>query len=494
LTQEVVYRGLLKKERQAAHEQIALVMEHLFGDRLPDFCETLAFHFKQGQSVHKAVEYLLKSGEKSLKKYAVEESDRYYHEAYDLLVEQAGTQQAENELLVDLLIKWSFVFHYRGDFRGLTELLTRHKGLAMASSDRARLGMYYTLLGLALYETEKVQEAYQHLKEALTLGEETGDRRVVGYACSWLAWVCPELGLFQDSIDFGERAKDIAATLVSEDYLFFNTVGGMGLSYYYSGNRRKTMENGQLLLRYGEKQESIRSQTLGHFVIGCSHLIAGDYEAAAKSLERSTKISLDPWYSHFPTFLLGLCFVSSGQYQKAKGVLLKVLEHSQLFGSTRIGTPARTLLAVIDITEGHLAKGLHTLEVVQKEYLSKDRKYPYAVGEYLIGKIYAQLGTAQLGTGSPANFPVMRNLGFLLKNRPFARRKAEERLRKSLAAAEEIGARSTAGSACLDLGLLYRFMGKTEQARDCLEKAKRHFEQCEADRYLKQTEDALSSL
>jgi hypothetical protein len=89
---------------------------------------------------------------------------------------------------------------------------------------------------------------------------------------------------------------------------------------------------------------------------------------------------------------------------------------------------------------------------------------------------------------------VMRNLGFLLKNLPFARRKAEERLRKSLAVAEEIGARSTAGSASLDLGLLYRFMGKKEQARDCLEKAKLHFEHCEADSYLKQTEDALSSL
>jgi class 3 adenylate cyclase/tetratricopeptide (TPR) repeat protein len=493
LTQEVVYRGLLKKERQSVHERIALVMERLFGDRLPDFYETLAFHFKQGQSVHKAVEYLLKSGEKSLKKYAVEESDRYFQEAHDLLVEQPGEKQAENELLVDLLIKWSFVFHYRGDFRGLTDLLIRHKGLAIASGDRARLGMYYTLLGLALYETEKIQDAYQHLREALVLGEETGDRRVIGYACSWLAWVCPELGLFRDSIDFGERAKEIAATLASEDYLFFNTVGGMGLSYYYSGDRRKALEIGQLLLRYGEKQESIRSQTLGHFVIGCSHLIAGDYDSAVKSLERSTQVSLDPWYSHFPSLLIGLSFFSLGQFQKAKEVLIKVREHSQLFGSTLIGTPARSLLAVIDITEGHLAKGLHTLEAIQKEHLSNDRKYIYAVGEYLIGKIYAQLGTAPLGTGSQASFPVMRNLGFLLKNLPFARRKAEERFKKSLALAEEIGAHSVAGTASLDLGLLYQFMGKKVQSRDCLEKARQHLEYCEADSLLRQAAAALRS-
>jgi class 3 adenylate cyclase len=36
LTQEVVYNGLLKKERQEIHEQIALVMESVFQDRLPE--------------------------------------------------------------------------------------------------------------------------------------------------------------------------------------------------------------------------------------------------------------------------------------------------------------------------------------------------------------------------------------------------------------------------------------------------------------------------
>jgi class 3 adenylate cyclase len=85
LTQEVVYSGLLKKERQTVHERIGLVMEQLFRDRLSEFCETLAFHFKRGQSLHKAVDYLMKSGEKSLNRYAVEESHQSYQEAFDLL-------------------------------------------------------------------------------------------------------------------------------------------------------------------------------------------------------------------------------------------------------------------------------------------------------------------------------------------------------------------------------------------------------------------------
>jgi class 3 adenylate cyclase len=61
LTQEVVYNGLLKKERRQIHERIAIVMEQLFQDRLPEFYETLAFHFARGLSLNKAINYLMKS-------------------------------------------------------------------------------------------------------------------------------------------------------------------------------------------------------------------------------------------------------------------------------------------------------------------------------------------------------------------------------------------------------------------------------------------------
>ncbi len=51
LTQEVAYNGLLKKQRRKIHEKIAQVMERVFHDRLPQFYETLAFHFTMGESI-----------------------------------------------------------------------------------------------------------------------------------------------------------------------------------------------------------------------------------------------------------------------------------------------------------------------------------------------------------------------------------------------------------------------------------------------------------
>jgi hypothetical protein len=86
-------------------------MEQLFQDRLPEFYETLAFHFKQGLSIPKAVVYLMKSGGKSLGRYAVEEAHQYYTEAYELLTNKKERTAQEDRLLIDLIIEWALFYH-----------------------------------------------------------------------------------------------------------------------------------------------------------------------------------------------------------------------------------------------------------------------------------------------------------------------------------------------------------------------------------------------
>jgi class 3 adenylate cyclase len=136
LTQDVVYNGLLKKERRLIHERIGFVIEQLFPDRLPEFYETLAFHYSRGKSVIKAIDYLMKSGEKSLARYAVAESDKYYTEAYELFGSIPDKKEAGNELLINLFLKWALVYYYWGDFGGLTVLFEEHLELAASLEER----------------------------------------------------------------------------------------------------------------------------------------------------------------------------------------------------------------------------------------------------------------------------------------------------------------------------------------------------------------------
>ena len=193
LTQEVAYNGLLKKERQRIHEQIGVVMEQLFDNRLPEFYETLAFHFSHGRSAHKAVDYLMKSGEKSLARYAVQESHEYYKEAYNLIMGQETKTEEGRELLFVLLNKWSLVYYHRGDFKGLTDLLKRHEGEADLVKDQEEKGMFYSWLGFILQFRWEIEDSYKYLRKALQIGEEAGNRRVIGYACTWLVYACASL-------------------------------------------------------------------------------------------------------------------------------------------------------------------------------------------------------------------------------------------------------------------------------------------------------------
>ena len=48
---EVAYNGVLKKERQIVHERIGQFWMSYFGTDLRKSMKTLAFHYKQGQSV-----------------------------------------------------------------------------------------------------------------------------------------------------------------------------------------------------------------------------------------------------------------------------------------------------------------------------------------------------------------------------------------------------------------------------------------------------------
>jgi class 3 adenylate cyclase/tetratricopeptide (TPR) repeat protein len=478
LTQEVVYSGLLKKERRDIHERIALVMEQMFHDRLPEFYETLAFHCKQGKSLPKAVDYLMKSGEKSLKRYAVEEAHQYYHEAFELLATRSDTSRDAERLLIDLLMKWALVFYYRGDFTWLTELFRSHMELAESLADKARLGMFYAWLGFAWYCNGKMKDSYQYLCMALKIGEELDNREVIGYACCWLSWTCADLGLLDDAIVFANRAQEISRGLDTDQYLYFKSLGGLGYAYYHRGERQKALAAGQANVDYGQRHSNIRSMGMGLWVMGFSHILNGDSPSAVDCCHRAMSLTLDPLYDTGAKLVLGFAHVSSGHFQEAEESLKEVVTFTQNFGCGILGTIASVLLGVVSIAKGHMSQGLNMLQDAQRTCLEQERKCVYAQSEYTLGKVYFQMvqGEAQVSLAT-----MVKNLGFLVKNLPFARKKAEAHFKKAIGIAEEIGAKGTLGMASLDLGLLYRATGKKDKSRACLSKARQCFEQCEIE-------------
>ena len=492
LTQEVVYEGLLKKERRAIHERIGLIIEQLFQDRLSEFYETLAFHFKQGLSILKAVDYLIKSGWKSLKRYAVEESHQYYKDAFDLLSNKPDRSEEEEGLLIDLVIKWGMVFHYRGDFKGLHDLLRAHEGLAESLDDKARLGMLYMWLGMAAYLGEaRHRNAYQYLLRALKLGKETENMQVIVYASGWLPWVCAELGLLEEGISFGERAQEIARLLPPVPMLQQLCLGGLGYLYWHKGETKKAFKYGKNLLDYGDRHSDMRSLLWGQCITGLSYLGDGNLQSAKQCLIEALHISQDPYFGYIVRYILGALYVYGGQFQEAEEALQQVVAYSREYGVKQIGIPANMYLGAALIGKGQMRRGLEIIEEAQGLFLNNDNKGFYAVSEYILGKVYLQIVERAVPL---ALSMITKNIGLLIRNVPFASRKAEYHLNRAIEVAREHGFKGVQGQACLDLGMLHKAKGRIKEARDCISKSIQIFEQTGAETNLQQARETLESL
>ena len=362
--------------------------------------------------------------------------------------------------------------------------------MAESLRDKAKVEMFYAWLGVALWMAGKSKDSYESLCKALELGENSGNQKVVGYACTWLAWACAELGLFTEGIGFGERAQKIAESFPSDQYLFFKSLGGLCFVYYMKGDIKKVFEGAKLLLEYGEKKSNSRSRVFGHWVNSWGHTLAGDIKSSQRSSENAIEVALDPFYSQFPKLNLGSAYLFGGQFQEAENVLNSLLNFCEPRAIGELSVFANLYLAPALIAKGHMRQGLNMLKEAQQLSIRNQRRVIYAVSEYFFGKTYSQIAAGP----KPAFSILAKNIGFLVKNVPFAGKKAEEHFNKAIEILREIGANGFLGRAYLDLGMLYKVRKRTDQARECISEAINIFKECEAEVYLKQAKNALESL
>jgi len=156
-----------------------------------------------------------------------------------------------------------------------------------------------------------------------------------------------------------------------------------------------------------------------------------------------------------------------------------------------IGTPGKLLQGVVMVAKGSMGRGIKAIEEALATFNNKERKFFIARTEQILGKIYLQIID---GAGPLRPLILVRNIGFLMKNVPFADKKAESHLNKAIEIATAIGAKGVLAPAYLDLGLLHKAKKRYKHAKVYILKAMNIFEEWEAEIYLKQAKEALNDL
>jgi tetratricopeptide (TPR) repeat protein len=220
------------------------------------------------------------------------------------------------------------------------------------------------------------------------------------------------------------------------------------------------------------------------------HLITGDVKSAQKSSETAIEVALDPVYAQFPKITLGLAYFFNEQFEEAENVFQSIINFTEKRGVGQLSAISQEFLAPVLIAKGQMQPGIKLMEDAQNALLGNQRRAQYAMSEYILGEVNSQIATGP----KPSLSIIAKNIGFLVKNVPFATKKAEEHFNKAIELFKEIGMKGYLGQAYLSLGLLYKASKKSDQARQCISEAINIFQGCRAEVYLKQAKEALDSL
>jgi len=397
----------------------------------------------------------------------------------------------DDTFLIEMLNKWSLVYYYRGDFREQSDLLRQYMDFAESIEDQSILGMFYAWYGFSLYPSRKLKESYNYLSKALEVGEQIQDPKVIGYACTWLAWTCGELGALDEAIYFGKRGHDMCQFLPSDQYLYFKSLGGIGVAYFFKGYPKEAWELGRKILDYGKRHSNIRSIFMGHLVTGYGHWADGNFTATIDSLSKSTRIAQDPFYSFASQCHLGSLYTLNDEFQKAEETLQEVGIYCQNSGCDLIGIMHFIALGLVQMARGQMGKGLKLVHDSLKTCYETESRLMCAMIEYILGKVYLSILDKSVKVDMAT---IARNLGFIIKHVPSAAKKANEHFNNAVSTARETGAKGIEGQALLDLGRLQKVKGRKEMARDFLSESAKIFEACEAEFFLKQAKEELANL
>ena len=491
LTQEIVYNGLVKSERKMIHEKIGNVIEILFQDRLPEFFETLSYHYVRGISKLKAVEYLSKSGEKCLRRYALEEAQQYFSDAYNCIVKMEPKNSVTNVALINLLNNWAAVNYYRGEFKNYIELAGRHAEIADSIANQSVRSMYYGWVGFSYINIGHPEEGYNYLLKASEIAKRADDKRSLAYCYTWLAWACVELALFKEAEMFGNLAVTLSNAFPKEHYLYFKSRAGLSQIYTLSGKISKIYDIATDLIDYGEKNSNARSQVLGYVYMANAHYLRGDYDTAIATLKIGLEVCRDIFYSMIVKFYLGVAYLQSGCFRNAKDTLTEVCENGISVGGTPFLFYGGIFLGATIIAEGKMQLGIQKILETKKICIANKIRSTELLADLVLGSIYSQIIVGENALGIKG---IIKNIGFIVQNVPGAMKKAENYLLKTIEEGRKIGSDFMVSQACFDLGLAYKARKQNDKALKYLTKAKEVYERMGADINTKKVEDIIRPL
>lgn len=483
--QDVAYNSLLIRRRKELHKAVAEAIEELYTDRLTEHYEELAHHYEKGEAWEKALEYLVKAGQKAQQAYANREALDSYNrvlatcerlgkkldpsvlltiyagkgavhfvlseflpsiEAYQCLLEVAR-QIEDREKEAGALYGISAAFGLAHELEKALEYAERAKALASEIGATNILASSMNVIGLVHSTAGRLGEAAHLWGEALKISREAGNKDAEGFNLTMLGQLHNWKGEYEQALHLHEQTYTIGHMHNLQDALL-QFIWARGVAYCGKGEYEQALASLQEVFekseRLGDKYFKCRILNTFGWVYGELYNLESAIRYNREGVELSYTIG-DPEIIRNAEANLGDNYLFLGDIDQAQQYLEKAYRDSQQRGKWgeesmkwRYLQHCCHSLGELWLTKGDAEKALKFAEECLQLAEPTESRKNIVKGWRLQGQAFCMQGRLT---------------------------EAEAMLQKALSLAKEVGNPPQLWKTYQALGELYEKQGATDQAR-----------------------------
>jgi len=391
LTRDVIYDALTYANRRELHERVAQAIESLYADRLPEFYEVLAHHYRESADREKAITYLLKNGERLAREYSPEAALQQHLKAIDLM---RNAPQPDNRSILSAYQRVGelALAANRADLG--FEKMRLAADLAEELGDRRSLVVAVTLMGRLATKANRFGEALRHLTRALELSEGLTDqtlrRDILGAMGQTLARNAEHVQAEQ------YLSEAIALAVATGDE---TGEANLCLAIGHSQAARGARDLALASLARAEKIIQAKGDMLAlaelHKDAGLIHFMLRDFDAAVASTEIALEIAKSydfPYIRAVCAHNIGDVHVRRGNPAKAFTYFYSSLQVCEQHGFEKLRSLNLMFIGHIDAVRLRSDHGIR--QILDGLRYAEEKHYVWDIiqGKYLLGLAYYELG------------------------------------------------------------------------------------------------------
>lgn len=493
LVQDAIYNRLLTPARQELHGKVATSIEQRSSANLNEVVDSLANHYAQTPQDEKTVHYMALAGAKALQVYSLDEAEQRFRRVIEL--NEANPGCADEALLIEVLTKLARVHYFKAEMFNIIALVQPYLPRAEKFGDKKKYSRLLFEVGYASIFAARGAAGKPYLEKALAIGEEVNDPESIAYASLGLMfyyyfWAPAGEESVRSYAALNERFKLLFPHLtdVWVRVKYLNCRWGEETFFSQFANARQLCFD---LFDLSKATDDPRPMGFGYWQMAITDLYADRYPEALENAQKAMQIALAPLDHLCARLAEGGAHALMGRPHEAVAVLGDVRKKSEA-GGFIVGLLLGDIYYGASMSlAGQLGKGIRFIHKSIARMEAWGNVHVPALGYLILGEIYLQMATSP---EKPPTAVILRNLGFVLTNVPFAASKSRRYLEEAIRRCRTIGMPGHLARALVALGSLNLARKRTDEARSCLTEALAIAESVKAENIAAKAKQAIAKL